>query len=1031
MQRKIVLMWQNLAGVIALGMIFCCAGLLSANSDAQTIEFNSTGGTTSTNGLHFYIDRTSKIQVRRLNNTGQVYSPTALPQSNPNSLDNGVFLRANNLIYGPSHTVTTFNPTGGMFNTYSISAASPANPATSGVQQTATNLLGITNGPQISIVWKYTTPLDFLTAEVSLVIPASYPVSAINPVRYYHVFDTYLGGSDNGCGVNVVGTYRIVGTYSSLGGATPCPVSTSLPTSGTIVESFRERSPPTAPPGAIAVSTFSSYCVAGWSNFFVNGSPYCSVLQLTTPTSTTGAMSKTITTTLIDTGIGIAYDFTAPGTYVFSYDFVIGSTAVPPYDHLEIRHDGTATLCPETIQVLACLSSTVPCPAGSEVSSGVLSGAIALTPTATGVTFTPTSFSIGGSSTSGPIANMILQATAASAGTYTLVPSGLSDTPLNGTRCVVNGVAQASCQLTIANTPCVANFECMETGLPYNNPVTATNRNPLYTKVANQGFRFDVLALQASGSVASAYNGNVVVDLIDESAGTACAGPTAVVTQSLSFVSGDNGRKTLSADLLVPDAYKKLRCRVRESAGSAPVTACSSDRFTVRPQNFSSLNSNANADATGSSVSNTPVIAAGNNFTLTANTNTKGYDGLPKIDPTLLQWPNVPAVINGGRAAPGTGNLSGVFSNAADPATGNGASGSTFNYDEVGYFRIRAQGLYDDTFVSGAGAGDSTVDITDCIKGSSSNVIDTSVDPLKKGRYGCNFANTADTNHFGRFIPHHFTIGPVSMTEACVATMPFTYFGQDGVLTSFTMTAKNSADNKTQNYTNIFAKFNPLTYANYGFSLSGAPTGAVLSSGAVAPSGSWLAGVANVSATHQITRPTALANETQITINAAPSDGDLVTPTPLFVATTRQRYGRLKLQSAYGSEMLDLPVPFFAEYRNGDQWIKNVDDSCSLIVAPGVGTGVTFYPESASNHLTAGETTASISATGKLVAGDSKLKFSKPGAGNSGYIDLTIPVSAWLKFPWRGGSTSIDPSAKVKFGTYKKSNQFIYSREVH
>ena len=40
---------------------------------AAVTEFNSTGGTTATNGLHFYIEDTTKIQVRRLNNTGQVY----------------------------------------------------------------------------------------------------------------------------------------------------------------------------------------------------------------------------------------------------------------------------------------------------------------------------------------------------------------------------------------------------------------------------------------------------------------------------------------------------------------------------------------------------------------------------------------------------------------------------------------------------------------------------------------------------------------------------------------------------------------------------------------------------------------------------------------------------------------------------------------------------------------------------------------------------------------------------------------------
>jgi len=67
--------------------------LLSGAAEAVTIQFNSTGGTTSTNGLHFYIEDTTHIQVRRLNNTGQVYSPTATPPSA--NLDNGIFIRAN------------------------------------------------------------------------------------------------------------------------------------------------------------------------------------------------------------------------------------------------------------------------------------------------------------------------------------------------------------------------------------------------------------------------------------------------------------------------------------------------------------------------------------------------------------------------------------------------------------------------------------------------------------------------------------------------------------------------------------------------------------------------------------------------------------------------------------------------------------------------------------------------------------------------------------------------------------------------
>jgi MSHA biogenesis protein MshQ len=175
-----------------------------------------------------------------------------------------------------------------------------------------------------------------------------------------------------------------------------------------------------------------------------------------------------------------------------------------------------------------------------------------------------------------------------------------------------------------------------------------------------------------------------------------------------------------------------------------------------------------------------------------------------------------------------------------------------------------------------------------------------------------------------------------------------------------------------------------------------------------------------------------LANETLINISAAPSDGEVSAGAATLLGNSRQRYGRLKLQSAYGSEMLDLPVPFFAEYRIGDQWRRNSDDSCTPVIAPTSGSGLIFYsPETATNKLSAGETLATVSATGKLVAGQSQLKFSKPGLGNSGFLDMDIPVSNWLKFPWRGGATAVNPTGKVKFGAYKKSNQFIYTREVH
>jgi len=393
-------------------VVYLVLGFLSllwcSSAWAVTIEFNNTGGTSASNGLRFFIDEDTQIQVRRLNGTGQVYEPNTTPPSN--LLDNGVYLRANGLVYGPSHFALT--PSGGAYATSTITATSPANPSSSGVQQTATSALGINSGPQVSIVWKYTTPLDFLTAEVTVTIPSGYPISGSNPVRYYHVFDTYLGGSDNGCGVSFVdgNGKRVIGTYPPASGTT-CPSNTAIPTGVSIVESFRERSG----------LPFTKYCASVWSNFFNTST--CSVSQA-------AQMSNQVITTYSDTGIGIEYDFTASGTYTFSYDFVVGSPTVPAYDHLEIQHDGSATLCPETIKVLACTSSTVPCPAANIVSTGTLTGSITTTPGTPTVTKTPATFSVGSGSNT---ANVVLQAS--SAGAVVLGSSGLSTTPLNGTKC--------------------------------------------------------------------------------------------------------------------------------------------------------------------------------------------------------------------------------------------------------------------------------------------------------------------------------------------------------------------------------------------------------------------------------------------------------------------------------------------------------------------------------------------------------------------------------------------------------------------
>jgi MSHA biogenesis protein MshQ len=980
--------WQGAWLAAALGLLPGAAG-------AVTVQFNSSGGTTATDGLHFYIDDSTKIQVRRLNDTGQVFEANRIPPHT--RLDNGIFIRANGRVYGPSHNVGGgFTPNGGMYNTYSIGAVSPAGPSSPGVQQSVAGNFGITSGPQVSIVWKYTTPLDFLTAEVTLTIPTGFAVSATNPVRYYHVVDTYLGGSDNGCGVSLVDNgKRLVGTYPPAGAS--CPSNTSIPSGVSVVESFRERSG----------QNFSAYCAAVYSSFWNNVSPNCSVSQ-------SSAMSNTVTTAYQDTGIGIEYDFTASGTYTFSYDFVVGSTVVPPYDHLEIRHDGAATLCPENVTVLACTSTTVPCPAANLVNTGTLTANLTVTPATPAVTVTPATFSLGAAGTT---ATVVLQGTSPG-DTYTLGTSNPSAVPLSGTRCWNTATSSASCSFVVSNSSCVSSFECIETGVAYNNLTAApSTRNPLYTRLAGTNFKFDVVALQSGGGQASGYAAaaNVTVELFDDSASPqpACSAyTTPIASQAITFAAADNGRKTLATALNVARAYRKVRCRVTDANFSPSVVGCSSDDFAIRPQSFTSVSSNMNADASGASTTATPSLKTGANFTMTASTGVVGYTGTPTIDATKIE-------AHGGAVA--TGSVSGSFAAAAS-ATGS-SIGNAFGYSEVGYFRFMTNGVVDPDFTS--------VDQpNDCI-GSGTDEFSNAI---VSGKYGCKFGNTATTSYFGRFIPDHFD---ETLTHGCAAGT-FTYSGQPFTLG---LTARNSTGATTQNYSGSFAKAVTLSDANAVTGGGLAPTNL--------PAGSFAGGVASPTPAFTFARTT--PDHAPASIKPRAMDAESVSSATGTEATTLIRIGRLRLVNAYGGSSA-LAIPVEAQYWSGSSWLLNTADSCTTIPATSVALSNYLDGKGAAAAWT---TTAGGTA---LAGGRGSIALTAPNpAGSTGSVDLAInlgtgttdvsclashPVMAapaaslaWLR--GRNGNCaasntySADPSARATFGIYPAENRkAVHVREM-
>ena len=591
------------------------------------------------------------------------------------------------------------------------------------------------------------------------------------------------------------------------------------------------------------------------------------------------------------------------------------------------------------------------------------------------------------------------------------------------TSCVANHSSNSQPQACI--TASAANFDCMETIAAYNNVVdNPVLRNPLFTKLVGTPFTFDIAAIRTNGTQATTYASGssrrtVQLEIVDGSGSTACASRTAVapaISQLLAFVGSDGGRKTVA--LNVTRAYSNLRCRVTDANVSPPVVGCSSDSFSVRP----AAPTFAVSAAAGPSALALPVIAAGASFDLGATAQpTNGYGGTLTLDTSKLTA-QIPAQDTTVQVGGVVGALTPItlIANAAPAAA---------SYTEVGYLYLAPGAFRDDLHT--------LVDSThgDCITDTVDNRYLS--DTLVNGKYGCSVGNLAPMA-LGRFVPDHFDVGAPVLTANCAVGTPFSYFGQDGFTTAFTMTARNFGGATTQNYSGAFARFDLSNYAGYLFSTAPLPAGSALSSGATPPVGTWGQGVARVSARHQVSRPTVSTPETVIAISAKPSNGEASARAVTVVGdSVRLRYGRLQMKNAYGSEMLALPVPLEAQYwAAGGYYVTNTDDSCTAIPPASIVMG------NFQKQLMACETR--LSATGGVTLQAGKLPapglvLSPPGLGNAGSVDLqlNLTMAAYgntctstagspalaARMPWFG----VNPRAHATFGIYK--SRLVYSRE--
>jgi MSHA biogenesis protein MshQ len=585
----------------------------------------------------------------------------------------------------------------------------------------------------------------------------------------------------------------------------------------------------------------------------------------------------------------------------------------------------------------------------------------------------------------------------------------------------------------------------------------------IYMKLMGTSFKLWVAALTNIGistgySFASAKYVQVrLVDNSDNACGpdtartcnaAACTSKSAVeagATQIATFISGSNtGVASPSPTFTLNSAWKNLIAVMKECSNpgcslfTATAPACSADSFTVRPTSFTSVTS-TNA-AYGGTTSSSPTVAAGNPFSLTATAagigvNPGGYTGVPKINSASVQAVS-PATV--------TGALAGTFSAATSGAGNSTATGSAFTYSEVGIFRLRAPdftvpripGVYDDNWT----AIDSDPTKNDCISGTTSAAYSNTI---ASGKYGCNFGITADTDTglgnkpFGRFTPAYFDVTHV---DGCTGSGAFTYSGQP--FSQVTVTAKAVGGTVTKNYDGtaspspIFAKAVQLSDGN------GSAAGA-FSNGTFAAAG-FATGAQTQTNVSYLFTPKETPPVT-LKLRATESAGDGVTSN--YAGATEEsasvRSGRIHLQNAYGSELVDLPMSMKVEYYTSatDGWIANGSDTCSSVTLKAFSyqtlpAGTTCVRDTTTPGVSGqGCATPPASPAGELYAalpsgGSYNLYLKASGTGNLGSVDVTADLSAktWLRFDWNG-TGEVDPTGRATFGLYRGSPRSIYLRE--
>lgn len=340
---------------------------------------------------------------------------------------------------------------------------------------------------------------------------------------------------------------------------------------------------------------------------------------------------------------------------------------------------------------------------------------------------------------------------------------------------------------------------------------------------------------------------------------------------------------------------------------------------------------------------------------------------------------------------------------------------------------------------------------------------------------GGDIPNLIQSGTVGRFYPNHYRLASSSTANSCGG---FSYMDQPTIPVDYTLHAESLSGVALGNYDNhdqstLYSNTASVAFvaenANAGDGSSLSPRAIITGT----PALTWNDGVLSL---NTVSNPSLLAEFVRVSPSATPDGpyaslqlGLKVTDTldarglkdmNMNAATTgtcsgagcdaitlgsvlNLRYGRLRLDDAFGPETVELPVNFVTEYWTGSYFAKNTADSCTALLRSAIA-----YPDgniaNAANlvvSLSGGSTTGLYGAAANTATevrfemGDAKHKFQAPSGNATGSFAVNVNLSTydWLRFDWdQDGDYTDDtslPTARFGFGSYRGHDRIIYWRE--